>query len=152
MIEKSFICSSVEQTIQLGENIGKNIRGGEVIELISDLGGGKTTFVSGLAKGFNSKDPVSSPSFTISNLYTSKDGKQMHHFDFYRLAEAGIVGNELKEVEGDPDYVVVIEWGDIVHDILPKDRIQIDIKNLDEEKRSFRLKISEKHKYLISNL
>ena len=145
-------CNSIEETIALGQKIGKNLKGGEVIELISDLGGGKTTFVRGLAKGFGSADSVSSPSFTLSNMYRSKNEKHMHHFDFYRLSEAGIVGNELSEVVGDPDMVVVIEWGEIVHDILPGNRIIISIKSLDEEKRSLKVQTEKDLEYAIKGI
>ena len=152
MSEIVISCSSIEETIALGQKIGKNLKGGEVIELTSDLGGGKTTFVRGLAKGFGSTDSVSSPSFTISNVYESKNGKQMHHFDFYRLNEAGIVGNELSEVVGDSDMVVVIEWGEIVHDTLPGSRIKISIKSLDEEKRSFIVQTDKDLKYITDTI
>ena len=152
MSEIVISCSSIEETIALGQKIGKNLKGGEVIELISDLGGGKTTFVRGLANGFGSADSVSSPSFTLSNMYRSKNEKHMHHFDFYRLSEAGIVGNELSEVVGDPDMVVVIEWGEIVHDILPGNRIIISIKSLDEEKRSFKVQTEKDLEYAIKGI
>ena len=92
---------SAEATELLGERLGKSLRGGEVIELVSDLGGGKTTFVRGLARGAGSHDKVASPTFTISKTYVT-DGYEIHHFDFYRLNDAGIVADELAEVVGDP--------------------------------------------------
>src|SRR5690349_8475192 len=93
--------SNSENTEQLGRELGARLRGGEVIELASDLGGGKTTFVRGLAVGMGSIDAVSSPSFTISQVYNS-DNLSLHHYDFYRLGEPGLMAQELSEVLDDP--------------------------------------------------
>ncbi len=143
---------SPQETKQLGRQMGKLLKGGEVFELKSDLGGGKTTFVSGLAQGFGSLDPVASPSFTINYVYSRADKKQLFHFDFYRLDDAGIVANELAEVENDPDVVVAVEWGEIVHDLLPSERVIVTIKATDEETRSITIEYSEKYDYLFSDL
>lgn len=97
-----------------------------MIELVSDLGGGKTTFTRGLARGARSSDRVASPTFTINREYTCPHFKIVH-FDFYRLSEPGVVANELAEVIGDPDCVTVVEWGDIVHGVLPDERCTIAI-------------------------
>ena len=85
---------SLADTLALAEKIGRRVKGGETIELVSDLGGGKTAFVSGLAKGMGSRDSVSSPSFTLSNVYQA-DNISLHHFDFYRLSDPGILRDEL---------------------------------------------------------
>lgn len=114
--------------------MGKALRGGEVIELVSDLGGGKTTFVRGLARGADSKDKVASPTFTISKVYQT-DKFEIHHFDFYRLHEAGIVADELSEVIGDPKVVVVIEWAEVVHHVLPDKRLTIKFSQTPEGDR-----------------
>jgi tRNA threonylcarbamoyladenosine biosynthesis protein TsaE len=71
-----------------------------------------------------SKDKVASPTFTISKVYEAK-GLEVHHFDFYRLSEAGIVADELAEVAGDPAAVVVVEWGDVAQHVLPANRLSI---------------------------
>ncbi len=117
---------SSEQTQHLAEALGRNLRGGEVIELVSDLGGGKTTFTRGLTRGAGSTDRVRSPTFTLSSEYKTPRFT-IAHFDFYRLGEAGIVGDELAEVVGDPEYVVVVEWGGIVHDVLPENRLTLHL-------------------------
>jgi tRNA threonylcarbamoyladenosine biosynthesis protein TsaE len=118
--------TSSGDTEKLGELLGSRLNGGEVIELRSDLGGGKTTFVRGLVRGSGSRDRVSSPTFTLSRIY--KAGKlEIHHFDFYRLADPGILADQLAEsVQG--DNVVVVEWADIVKDVLPEQRISIEFK------------------------
>src|SRR5687767_41688 len=96
--------TSSVHTEQLAEQLGQRLKGGEVIELASDLGGGKTTFVRGLARGFGSTDKVSSPTFTVQKVYKT-GGKEMHHYDFYRLAEAGLTGHELEDSIGDDSIV-----------------------------------------------
>ncbi|MDB5165030.1 MAG: hypothetical protein JWL89_656 [Candidatus Saccharibacteria bacterium] len=119
-----------------------------MIELVSDLGGGKTAFVRGLAKGVGSKDTVSSPSFTLSNEYhTAK--LTLYHFDFYRLSEPGIMRDELADVLGQPDTVVAIEWADIVEDVLPQERLRIRITPTDETKRTLLVEYPETLKYLV---
>jgi tRNA threonylcarbamoyl adenosine modification protein YjeE len=83
--------------------------------------------VRGLARGAQSDDRVASPTFTISKVYKTPK-LEIHHFDFYRLGQAGIVADELDEVVGDPHVVVVVEWGEIVQHVLPGKRLTIDIK------------------------
>jgi tRNA threonylcarbamoyladenosine biosynthesis protein TsaE len=120
---------SAEQTISIGTEIGRRLRGREIIELVSDIGGGKTTFVKGLALGINSVDVVSSPTFTLSRIYRSANRSlSIHHYDFYRLDQPGIVASELLESINDPQAVVVIEWSDIVRDVLPESRLTIDFQ------------------------
>ncbi|MGH7157973.1 MAG: tRNA (adenosine(37)-N6)-threonylcarbamoyltransferase complex ATPase subunit type 1 TsaE [Candidatus Saccharimonadales bacterium] len=120
---------SSEATEQLAAKIGRELKGGEIIELASDLGGGKTTFVRGLAQGAGSKDNVASPTFTISKMYDCPKF-QIHHFDFYRLPDAGLMANELAEVVGDPKAVVVVEWADVVKEVLPARRLRVTIAQL----------------------
>ena len=128
--------------------LGRRLRGGEVIELVSDLGGGKTTFVRGLARGMGSNDKVSSPSFTLGNQYKS-DGLTLYHFDFYRLGEAGIMKDELAEVVADPKAVTIVEWADIVEDVLPTDKMTIRIKASGENERTLIFEYPESLKYLL---
>lgn len=117
------------------------------------MGGGKTTFARGLVRGAGSNDRVSSPTFTISREYKCPNFT-IAHFDFYRLNEAGIVADELAELVGDKGYVVVVEWGEIVHDVLPEDRltmsIRLDPKDIDS--RIIEVGYSEKLGYLMEEL
>lgn len=113
-------------TSRFGETLGSRLRGGEVIELSSDLGGGKTTLVSSIVRGTGSGDHVSSPSFTVRNDYRAEDF-QVAHFDFYRLGDVGIVREMLKEAIADPLTTVVIEWGDAVRRVLPEQRVTITL-------------------------
>jgi len=122
------VTASSEDTSRLGELLGSNLTGGEVIELSSDLGGGKTTFTQGLARGLGSSDIVSSPTFTLNKIYKAKDDLEIHHYDFYRLNDAGILRDELTESLDDDHVVTVIEWSGIVGDVLPAKRISIELK------------------------
>lgn len=132
----------------LGERLGKSLRGGEVIELVSDLGGGKTTFMRGLARGAGSHDKVASPTFTINKIYTT-DGYEIHHFDFYRLNDAGIVADELAEVVGDPHVVVAVEWADVVQHVLPEKRLTITFKQTPTGERELTFKAAPELDYLV---
>lgn len=152
MIQKKYATHSIKETVQIGIRIGKCLKGGEVFELISDLGGGKTAFTRGLVSGFGSEDPVASPSFTIGNVYKAPEKKEFHHFDFYRLEDVGIVKNELAEVLGDPEIVVAVEWGEAVHDVLPKDRITVNIKATSENERLFTFSYPKDLDYLFANI
>lgn len=141
--------TSSEQTEHLAEKLGSKLRGGEVIELVSDLGGGKTTFTRGLVRGAGSKDKVASPTFTLSREYATPHFT-IAHFDFYRLGEAGIVGDELAEIIGDPAYVTVVEWGDIVQDVLPAERLTVKITQKGDTERSLIFNYPESMDYLIA--
>lgn len=131
VIEKR--CNSAEETRALGQSIGGMLKGGEVIELQGDVGAGKTTFVRGLAKGIDSNDHVSSPTFTLKNTYTGRI--VLHHLDLYRLHEPGLVQHELNEILGLPNETVVIEWAETVGDTLPEARAIIKFVSPEENLR-----------------
>lgn len=122
-----------------------------MIELISDLGGGKTTWVRGLAAGFGSQDHVASPTFTVSKVYKS-GSKELHHFDFYRLADAGIMAHELHDLLGDPDIVTVVEWGEAVQHVLPKDRVTVTITRSGDDDRKLIFEYPENRGYLLEGV
>jgi tRNA threonylcarbamoyladenosine biosynthesis protein TsaE len=149
LMTKQVVTNNAEETQQLAEAIGARLRGSETIELISDVGGGKTTFVKGLAYGAGASEVVHSPSFTISNEYNGKRVK-LNHFDFYRLDEPGIMRASLEESLEEPASVNVIEWADIVKDILPEARLSIVFKVLGENKRSLSISYPEALSYLLS--
>jgi tRNA threonylcarbamoyladenosine biosynthesis protein TsaE len=148
MNTKKLVMPNAEATESFGAQIGAHLRGGEVIELVSDLGGGKTTFTRGLARGADSVDHVASPTFTISREYAAEKFT-IHHFDFYRLREAGVVADELHELVGDPRAVVVVEWSDIVQHVLPADHLKIDIAHSGEEERELTVSYPDNLAYLL---
>lgn len=112
---------------ELGQSIGRKLVGGEVIQLIGDVGAGKTTFTKGLALGMGVDEDVQSPSFTISRVYDGHNDLQLAHYDFYRLNDAGIMANELAEATADPLTVTVVEWADIVEGVLPASALRVSI-------------------------
>lgn len=138
---------TASDTVNIAEKLGRALKGDEVIELTSDLGGGKTTFVRGLALGFGSSDKVSSPTFTISKVYT-KGERSIHHFDFYRLNDPGLMSAELDEAIHIPGDVVVVEWANIVYDVLPKSRLTVKFE-LAKEGRTLVFQAPEELQYLI---
>ena len=109
----------------LGERIGRLLRGGELIELVGDVGAGKTTLTKGMAAGLNIDEDVQSPSFTISRLYNARDNLRLAHYDFYRLSDAGIMAHELREAVDDSAMITVVEWAGAIQHVLPKERLQI---------------------------
>lgn len=139
---------SAAETEHFGEAIGRRLRGGEIIELASDLGGGKTTFVHGLARGAGSTDHVSSPTFTVSKIYKTPRF-DIHHFDFYRLQEAGLMEHELHDLLDDPKIVIIVEWGDIVRHVLPDKRLTIEIIQASETSRELRAACHTSLSYLL---
>jgi len=151
MQRKMIETSSALATEKLGEQIGQQLVGGEVIELVSDLGGGKTTFVRGLARGFGSPDKVASPTYTISKVY-KHGSRELHHFDFYRLQEAGLISHELTEVIEDPACTVVFEWGEVIQNVLPAERLTVTITKTGEESRNFQFQYSEGLAYLLEGV
>lgn len=113
-----------EDTFALGEALAKLCRPGMVFTLSGDLGAGKTVFTQGLAGGLGVTGPVNSPTFTILQIY---EGGRLpfYHFDVYRIADL----DEMDEV-GYEDYfygegVCLIEWADLIGEILPKNRIRV---------------------------
>ena len=148
---KEMSTKNAKATEQLAEKIGRHLRGGEVIELISDLGGGKTTFTRGLGRAIGSPDRVASPTFTISKVY---EGQKLaiHHFDFYRLDDAGLMAHELHDVVGDPKIVIVIEWGDVVAHVLPADRFTVHLMQTGDESRRLTLDYPESLAYLMEDV
>ena len=88
--------NSTDEMIAFGEEIGRQISEGMVLELIGDVGAGKTTFTKGLAKGLGISETVQSPTFTISRVYEGEK-LTLSHYDFYRLNDYGIMEMELAE-------------------------------------------------------
>lgn len=94
---------------------------------------------------------VASPTFTISKLYTAGD-LSIHHFDFYRLNDAGIIANELSEVAEDPNNIVIIEWADIIQDILPGKTINIALDYDSEVTRQISFTLPKGYEYIIKGI
>lgn len=129
---------------QFGEKFGGVLKGGEIIELIGDVGAGKTTLTKGIGVGLKIDEDIQSPSFTISRIYDARDGLYLAHYDFYRLHDAGIMANELAETLHDGRTITIVEWGDIVSGVLPADRLSIYILPISETARRVEIKAGGK--------
>jgi len=141
-----------EEMKQFGARLGRLLRGGEMIELIGDVGAGKTTFTKGLGEGLEVDDDVQSPTFTISREYQARDGLQLHHYDFYRLQDAGVVSYELAESVTSPQVVTVVEWAETVQDVLPTERITLMLRHAADESRECDAHIPEAFSYIAEAL
>lgn len=138
---------------RFGEKLGGLLMGGEIIELVGDVGAGKTTLTKGIAKGLLIDEDIQSPSFTISRVYDARNGLTLAHYDFYRLQDAGVMADELHETLHTPTAITIIEWADIVSGVLPVERLSIHISPITEEARKVELKASgEKAKKLMEQL
>jgi tRNA threonylcarbamoyladenosine biosynthesis protein TsaE len=141
------ISGDLEETKALAQRLGKLLKGGEVIELLGDVGSGKTSFVKGLAVGLGSEDHVTSPTFTVHKVYGS--GRlPIYHYDFYRLHDHRIIQNELAEAVTNGQAVIVLEWAENIQQILPKDHIKIEIEVVSENERKFTFRLPPKNRYL----
>lgn len=143
--------NSLKDTEVIAKQLAINLRGGEVIELVGDLGAGKTTLVRSLVPALGGADEVASPSFTISKVYKTPKFA-VHHFDFYRLGDPGIVALELAELIGDPKAVIIVEWGENVRDVLTDKKLTINIKVSDDDKRIFEFAYPAEFHYLTEGI
>lgn len=131
-----------EEMLFLGEKIGKILKSElpKVVELIGDVGVGKTTLTRGIAKGLGVQDPVTSPSFTISKQYAfnlSDDAQgTLVHYDFYRLSDPGIMQEDLLDKIALPSAITIVEWGQTVAGLLPSSLAKITITLNDDESRT----------------
>lgn len=131
----NYTINSSDEMQDFGARLGAKLSGGEVIELVGDIGAGKTTFTKGLARGLGVSDDVQSPTFTISRIYETPSGIRLAHYDFYRLQDAGVMQMELAESVCDPQTITVIEWAKIVENVLPATALTIEIAPRDEMTR-----------------
>ena len=118
---------SPEETLELGRKLAREARPGEVYTLVGDLGVGKTVFTQGIADGLGITEPVSSPTFTIVQVY--EEGRMpFYHFDVYRIGDI----EEMEEIGYDYYFfgggICLIEWAELIEEILPEDRISITIE------------------------
>ena len=126
--------NSERETYELGVRMGREAKAGQVYTLIGDLGVGKTVFTKGLAEGLEIGEPVSSPTFTIVQIY--EEGRlPFYHFDVYRIGDV----EEMEEI-GYEDYIYgegvsLIEWADLIEEILPEHYTEVRIEK--EPERGF---------------
>ena len=131
-----------QQMINFGENLAKTLEAPTVIELVGDVGAGKTTITKGIAKGLGIDEEITSPTFTLSKRYPfQKAGTEyvLVHYDFYRLNDPGIMSEDLLENIQNPNTITIIEWGDSISSLLPKDHLRFFITINDDDSRSINL-------------
>lgn len=130
--------ASAAETVELGRRIAGELPRQCVVLLIGNLGAGKTTLAKGIAEGLDaaSEDEVSSPTFTLIHEYG--DGR-LYHIDLYRLEEAREVATLGLDELFDREAVVLIEWGERFPQLLPKDRIEIRLRALDDDTREIEI-------------
>ena len=128
--------NNLDETIELGKQLGELLKPNMLITLSGDLSAGKTTFTKGIGLGLEIKKIINSPTFTILKQYQGR--LNLSHFDAYRLEGQD---NDLGFEEiFDSDDVCVVEWPEFISDILPEKRLEIQINKIDENARKFVLK------------
>lgn len=139
---------STEDTITVSQKIASLLRSGDVITLDGDLGAGKTVFTQGLAKSLGVEDYVTSPTFTIMNIYNVSNvinphiTNEIYHFDVYRICSP----EEMYEIGFDEylygDGVCIIEWSSLIEELIPDNaiRIQISKDNINFDERTIVIK------------
>ena len=148
-MEKVIKVNNLEETIALGNRLGLLLQPNMLLTLSGDLGAGKTTFTKGIGQGLGITKVINSPTFTILKQYQGR--LNLSHFDAYRLeGQDDDLGFE--EIF-DSDDVCVVEWANFIEDILPVDRLTIEIKKIDENIREFVFKTtSEKYAQVVEAL
>ncbi len=137
--------ASPEETEALGERIGRQLRSGDVVALIGELGSGKTCLTRGIARGAGSTARVRSPTFILMREYPL-EGKPfpMRHLDLYRLAGADdlldIGGGEVLGAEG----VAVVEWADRAEELLPKNAVRVQLEIVGRDRRRAHIESPER--------
>ena len=115
---EKIVLNSEKETIQLGKKIAENLKIGDVFVLTGELGSGKTKLTEGILTYFSLQNEISSPTFTIVNEYKTENFP-IYHFDVYRLNDS----DEFLSIGGDEYFekgVSIIEWGEIIEDVLPQ--------------------------------
>ena len=116
-----------QETFEVGKKIGENAKPGQIYTLTGDLGVGKTVFTQGFASGLGITEPVNSPTFTIVQMY--EDGRlPFYHFDVYRIGDI----EEMEEIGYEDCFygegVCLIEWADLIREILPEQMCRVTIE------------------------
>jgi len=140
-VDKKYITNNYKQTQKLGEELAKNIleyapkKDAVVLCLHGNLGGGKTTFLQGFAKGLGIKERILSPTFVVMKRFGN-----FYHIDCYRLKnEKDILELDWEKIISNPKNIVAIEWPEKIKKALPKNTIKINFKFIDKNKREIRL-------------
>ena len=137
----TFLCDSIQDTQKVAKNLAKKTPPGSVIALIGELGAGKTTFTKGFAREMGVKDPVTSPTFKLVSEYKGKK-YVLNHVDAYRMEGPkdflNIGGEEYLTAK---NSITIIEWGDLLSDLLSEETITVHFKRIKIPKESRKIEI-----------
>ena len=125
------VTNSEKETIELGKRVAPQLKRGDIVVLSGDLGSGKTKFTEGVLTYFGLENEISSPTFTIVNEYHTSE-VPIYHFDVYRLSDI----DEFYAIGGEEYFdkgISIIEWGEMIEDILPDDYIKVTFERSYEE-------------------
>jgi tRNA threonylcarbamoyladenosine biosynthesis protein TsaE len=128
---------TADRTREVGRAIADLLEPRDTVVLTGDLGAGKTTLVQGVGAGLGVEEHVGSPTFTLVREYSGR--LPVAHVDVYRLERVQEVVDLGLDELGDPDRVLLIEWGDAVQDLLPRDRLRVELTTTDDDARRIRL-------------
>ncbi len=136
-MKKVIETASPQETFAFGEELGRKAKPGTVIALSGDLGVGKTVLTQGVAAGLGITEPVSSPTFTILQVY--EEGRlPFYHYDVYRIGDP----EEMEEVGYEDCFygegVCIVEWADLIRELLPEDTVRITIEKDPEQGYDYR--------------
>lgn len=144
------LSNSATQTEKIGEMLATEILKKKrsralVIALRGDLGGGKTTFLKGLAKGLGVKEKVLSPTFVILKEYSidNKNFEKLYHFDCYRVEKKDIISLGFNDMNSNSSNIIAVEWSEKIEDIIPRSSLIINFKFIDEKSREIFFSIKE---------
>ncbi|MFH0912159.1 MAG: tRNA (adenosine(37)-N6)-threonylcarbamoyltransferase complex ATPase subunit type 1 TsaE [Patescibacteria group bacterium] len=144
MAIRNYITRSAAETQKLGESLGKKLSPPAIIAFESDLGGGKTTLIQGLAKGLGIKGKVISPTFVLEKIYVVPKKKfSLYHYDVYRLAPDPLLIGEI--LENAEDNIVAIEWADRIKEHLPKNTVWVKISLGKNDDRQIKIVSASRH-------
>lgn len=149
----TFSSNSTKDTLNFGKKLASLLKKGDIITLTGELGAGKTKLTEGILSYFNLENEISSPTFTIVNEY-SNDKINIYHFDVYRLEDS----SEFYEIGGEEYFdkgICIIEWAELIKDVLPLEHLKISIikDDLNDNKRIINLEpFGNRYKDLLNNL
>lgn len=142
-MDQKIITNSPQETEEFAAEFAKKLKPGDIVALTGDLGGGKTTFTRGLARGLGIKKQVVSPTFMLERILPVPGAgpvKYLRHYDAYRLTSgADLIDIGFGEVAESQNSVVVVEWADRVREVLPENTIWVKFEFVRDQERSLEI-------------
>lgn len=146
------LTTDLQTSSKLAAKLASLVKPPQLVELVGDLGGGKTAFTKALGKALGVKQTITSPTFNIHRAYDFAGGR-LEHFDLYRLGDDEIVQNELQDCLNDPHSIIVVEWAQHFSKVLSSDRLIIKFSFVDETTRKLEISaIGTKSQKLLNGL